>query len=83
MDANWGWAAGAGFVFLAWVAYLWLFPIPDDEEEDANAKAKPKPKANTDEWWKRWRKRFLKSDFVMTRVWEGADGRASFSKFQF
>lgn len=84
MDANWGWAAGAGFVFLAWVAYLWLFPIPDDEEEeDAKAKAKAKPKTKTDEWWKRWRKRFLKSDFVMTRVWEGADGRASFSKFQF
>jgi hypothetical protein len=75
MDANWGWAAGAGFVFLAWVAYLGLFPIPGDEEEEATTK--------TDKWWKRWWKRLLKSDFLMTRAWEGADGRASFSKFQF
>ena len=69
MDANWGWAAGAGFVLLAWVAYWVLLP-------------KKKKKISL-VFGKKKTVYLKKRDYFMTRLWEGKDGRASFSKFQF
>ncbi len=67
-DPNLGWAVGVGLTIVFWGAYVVGVPIREKVEEGKEGEKK---------------KEETKRDYCMTRLWEGADGRASFSKFQF